>query len=78
MALARAFMVEPPVVMADEPTGNLDSKNGDAVMELLQNLHRTGSTILMVTHDTRFARHADRTVHLFDGRVVEESVEEKG
>ncbi len=68
----------PAVLLADEPTGNLDSKNGDAVMELLQSLHRTGSTIPMVTHDTRFARHADRMVHLFDGRLVEESVENKG
>lgn len=77
VALARALINRPAIVLADEPTGNLDSKNGDAVMELLQSLHRTGSTILMVTHDTRFARHADRTVHLFDGRVVEESVESK-
>ena len=73
VAVARALAGYPAVLLADEPTGNLDSKNGDAVMELLQSLHRTGSTILMVTHDTRFARHADRTVHLFDGRVVEES-----
>ena len=77
VAVARALAGAPAVLLADEPTGNLDSKNGDAVMELLQSLHRTGSTILMVTHDTRFARHADRTVHLFDGRVVEESVENK-
>ena len=77
VAVARALAGQPAVLLADEPTGNLDSKNGDAVMELLQNLHRTGSTILMVTHDTRFARHADRTVHLFDGRVVEESVENR-
>jgi len=77
VAVARALAGHPAVLLADEPTGNLDSKNGDAVMELLQNLHRTGSTILMVTHDTRFARHADRTVHLFDGRVVEESVENR-
>ena len=77
VAVARALAGQPAVLLADEPTGNLDSKNGDAVMELLQNLHRTGSTILKVTHDTRFARHADRTVHLFDGRVVEESVENK-
>jgi putative ABC transport system ATP-binding protein len=75
--VARALAGQPAVLLADEPTGNLDSKNGDAVMELLQSLHRTGPTILMVTHDTRFARHADRTVHLFDGRVVEESQENK-
>jgi putative ABC transport system ATP-binding protein len=77
VAVARALAGAPAVLLADEPTGNLDSKNGDAVMELLQSLHRTGSTILMVTHDTRFARHADRTVHMFDGRVVEERVETK-
>lgn len=58
-----------------EPTGNRDSKNGDAVMELLHDLHRSGATIVMVTHDQRFARHAERTVHLFDGRVVAEPVE---
>jgi putative ABC transport system ATP-binding protein len=75
VAVARALAGHPAVLLADEPTGNLDSKNGDAVMELLHSLHRDGSTILMVTHDTRFARHAERTVHLFDGRVVEESVE---
>ena len=56
-------------------TGNLDSKNGDAVMELLHSLHRAGSTIVTVTHDTRFARHAKRTIHVFDGRVVEDQVE---
>ena len=77
VAVARALAGQPAVLLADEPTGNLDSKNGDAVMELLQNLHRTGSTILMVTQDTRFARHADRPVHLCDGRVVEESVENR-
>jgi putative ABC transport system ATP-binding protein len=73
VAVARALGGEPAVLLADEPTGNLDSKNGDAVMVLLDSLHKTGSTIVMVTHDSRFARHADRTVHLFDGRVVEES-----
>ena len=71
-AVARALVGEPSILLADEPTGNLDSKNGDAVMELMQELHSAGSTICMVTHDPRFARHADRTVHLFDGRVVEE------
>ena len=77
VAVARALAGQPAVLLADEPTGNLDSKNGDAVMELLHSLHRAGSTIVMVTHDTRFARHADRTVHLFDGRVVEESAAPK-
>jgi putative ABC transport system ATP-binding protein len=76
VAVARALVGEPSILLADEPTGNLDSKNGEAVMELLRELHRGGATICMVTHDPRFARHADRTIHLFDGRVVEESVEE--
>jgi putative ABC transport system ATP-binding protein len=75
VAVARALVGQPSILLADEPTGNLDSKNGDAVMELLRDLHRQGSTICMVTHDPRFARHADRTVHLFDGRVVEENIE---
>jgi putative ABC transport system ATP-binding protein len=75
VAVARALVGDPLILLADEPTGNLDSKNGDAVMALLQELHRGGATICMVTHDQRFARHADRTVHLFDGRIVEESVE---
>ncbi len=75
VAVARALAGSPAVLLADEPTGNLDSKNGDAVMELLHSLHRAGSTIVMVTHDTRFARHAERTIHVFDGRVVEEQVE---
>ncbi len=76
VAVARALVGRPSILLADEPTGNLDSKNGDAVMELLQELHRDGATICMVTHDPRFARHADRTIHLFDGRIVEEAVEE--
>ncbi|MBI4852167.1 MAG: ABC transporter ATP-binding protein [Acidobacteria bacterium] len=72
VAVARAIAGQPLILMADEPTGNLDSKNGEAVMELLRDLHRGGATICMVTHDQRFARHADRTIHLFDGRIVEE------
>jgi len=75
VAVARALVGDPLMLLADEPTGNLDSKNGEAVMDLLRGLHRAGATICMVTHDPRFARHADRTVHLFDGRVVEETVE---
>ncbi len=75
VAVARALAGHPAVLLADEPTGNLDSKNGDAVMQLLRELHKQGSTIVMVTHDPRFARNADRTVHIFDGRVVEEQVE---
>ncbi|MBV8416451.1 MAG: ABC transporter ATP-binding protein [Verrucomicrobia bacterium] len=73
VAVARALAGSPSILLADEPTGNLDSKNGEAVMELLADLHRGGATICMVTHDDRFARAADRTVHLFDGRVVQES-----
>lgn len=72
VAVARAVVGDPLILLADEPTGNLDSTNGDAVMELLRELHRGGSTICMVTHDQRFAQHADRSVHLFDGRIVEE------
>jgi len=72
VAVARAVVGDPLILLADEPTGNLDSVNGDAVMELLRELHRNGATICMVTHDQRFARHADRSIHLFDGRVVEE------
>ena len=75
VAVARALGGNPSILLADEPTGNLDSRNGEAVMELLQNLHREGATICMVTHDPRFSRHAERTIHMFDGRVVEESVE---
>jgi putative ABC transport system ATP-binding protein len=75
VAVARALVGHPSILLADEPTGNLDSKNGEAVMDLLRELHRTGSTICMVTHDTRFARHADRTIHLFDGRIVDEDAE---
>jgi putative ABC transport system ATP-binding protein len=75
VAVARALAGEPAILLADEPTGNLDSKNGEAVMNLLRDLHASGSTICMVTHDPRFTRYADRTVHLFDGRIVEETHE---
>jgi putative ABC transport system ATP-binding protein len=74
VAVARAVAGEPSILLADEPTGNLDSKNGEAVMDLLSELHKTGATICMVTHDARYASHAKRTIQLFDGRVVEESV----
>ena len=74
VAVARAVGGEPAILLADEPTGNLDSKNGEAVMDLLTELHQSGATICMVTHDARYASHAKRTIHLFDGRVVEESV----
>ena len=73
VAVARAVAGEPLLLLADEPTGNLDSKNGDAVMDLLHELHRTGTTIIMVTHNTEYARQAQRTIQLFDGRVVEEN-----
>jgi putative ABC transport system ATP-binding protein len=75
VAVARALVGEPLIMMADEPTGNLDSKNGESVMELLRELNRQGATLCMVTHDPRYAKFADRTIHLFDGRIVEESVE---
>src|SRR5260370_18960301 len=72
VAVARALGGKPSILLADEPTGNLDSRNGEAVMELLQNLHREGATICMVTHDQRFAKHAQRDVHLFDATWVSE------
>jgi putative ABC transport system ATP-binding protein len=74
VAVARALAGDPSILLADEPTGNLDSTNGEAVMDLLRELHRGGATICMVTHDPRYARYADRTIRLFDGRIVEESV----
>ena len=70
VAVARALAGGPAILLADEPTGNLDSQNGLAVMDLMQELHRDGATICMVTHDPRFAAYAERTIHLFDGRVV--------
>ena len=75
VAVARALAGDPSILLADEPTGNLDSANGEAVMDLLRELHRGGATICMVTHDPRYARYADRNIHLFDGRIVEENVE---
>jgi len=75
VAVARALVGEPSILLADEPTGNLDSANGEAVIEILRHLHRGGATICMVTHDPRYARYADRTVRIFDGRVVEEQVQ---
>ena len=74
VAVARALVGRPLIMLADEPTGNLDSHNGDAVMKLLSELHAGGATICMVTHDPRYADRAERTVHLFDGRIVDESV----
>jgi putative ABC transport system ATP-binding protein len=72
VAVARAVVGDPAILLADEPTGNLDSTNGEAVMELLRSLNRAGATVCMVTHDPRYAKHADRSIHLFDGRVVDE------
>jgi putative ABC transport system ATP-binding protein len=74
VAVARALVGSPSILLADEPTGNLDSANGESVMELLSELHRAGATICMVTHDPRYALLAQRTIRLFDGRIVEESV----
>jgi len=70
VAVARAIAGKPLILLADEPTGNLDSRNGEQVMELLAELHREGATICMVTHDPRYERHAERSLHLFDGQVV--------
>ena len=71
VAVARAVAGDPAILLADEPTGNLDSQNSEAVMDLLRELHEGGATICMVTHDSRYAEHADRVIHLLDGRVVE-------
>ncbi len=72
VAVARAVVGDPLILLADEPTGNLDSANGEQVMDLMHQLHKGGSTICMVTHDPRYAEHAQRTVHLFDGQIVKE------
>ena len=73
VAVARALVGDPMILLADEPTGTLDSKNGDSVMDLLRDIHQSGATICMVTHDPRYTNHAERTVHLFDGRIIEET-----
>ena len=75
VAVARAVVGEPSILLADEPTGNLDSTNGEAVMDLLKELHAAGATICIVTHDPRYAEYAERNISLFDGRIVEEKVE---
>jgi putative ABC transport system ATP-binding protein len=75
VAVARAVAGDPSILLADEPTGNLDSANGQAVMELLRELHQGGATICIVTHDPRYAQDAQRTIHLFDGRIVDEAPE---
>ena len=74
VAVARAVAVDPAILLADEPTGNLESRNSEAVLDLLSELHRGGSTICMVTHDSQYARHADRVIALFDGRVVDQQL----
>jgi len=76
VAVARAVAGEPLILLADEPTGNLDSKSGEQVMDLLKELHDAGATICMVTHDPRYARHAQRSIHLFDGKVIETPIED--
>ncbi len=76
VAVARAIVGRPSTLLADEPTGNLDSRNGEAVMLLLRELHRDGATIVMVTHDPRYARHAERTIHLFDGQIVRDEAQQ--
>jgi putative ABC transport system ATP-binding protein len=74
VAVARALAGTPSILLADEPTGNLDSKNGKAVMDLMRGLHREGATICIVTHDPRYARYAERAIHLFDGAIVQDAV----
>jgi len=75
VAVARAIAGEPVILLADEPTGNLDSRNGETVMSLLRDLHRSGTTICMVTHDPRYALYAERTVHMVDGQIVRDEAE---
>jgi putative ABC transport system ATP-binding protein len=77
VAVARAIAGKPAILLADEPTGNLDSKNGATVMDLVRDLHVSGATICMVTHDPRYAEHAERTVHLFDGHLVQTEAAER-
>ena len=72
VAIARAIAAKPPIILADEPTGNLDSKNGEEVMELLKQLHEEGTTVIMVTHSRHDAQYADRIINLFDGEIVSE------
>jgi putative ABC transport system ATP-binding protein len=77
VAVARALAGNPSILLADEPTGNLDSANGESVMDLLAELHREGATVCMVTHDARYAHHAQRTIHLFDGQIIDERLARK-
>jgi len=75
VAVARAVAGSPSILLADEPTGNLDSKNGESVMNLLRELHQEGATICMVTHDPRYAQHAQRSIHLFDGQIIDDETD---
>ena len=75
VAVARAVAGEPVILLADEPTGNLDSKSGEQVMDLLKEVHDNGATICIVTHDPRYARHAERSINLFDGKIVDSPFE---
>ena len=77
VAVARALVVKPRILLADEPTGNLDSSNGKAIMEMLKQLHRTGATICIVTHDPRFVEMADRVIHRLDGRLCRRGRQER-
>lgn len=77
VAVARALAGNPSILLADEPTGNLDTRNGEAVMQLLEQLHDNGTTLCMVTHDAAFARRAQRIVHMLDGRIVDEDTFER-
>ena len=74
IAIARALVGKPDLILVDEPTGNLDSKNGDQVMALLATLNKSGSTIVMVTHDSRYSRSASRQIQLLDGKIISESI----
>ncbi|NOU59004.1 ABC transporter ATP-binding protein [Marinifilum caeruleilacunae] len=77
VAIARAVVTEPKLILADEPTGNLDSRNGSEVMELLKELNQAGTTVIMVTHSVRDAEYADRVIHLFDGQIVSENLKDR-
>ncbi|MBL7177657.1 MAG: hypothetical protein ISS66_17685 [Desulfobacteraceae bacterium] len=76
MAVARAVVARPKIILADEPTGNLDSKHGEDVMDLLTDLHKTGTTIVIVTHSPDYAKRAHRSIQVLDGNVVEAVTEE--
>jgi putative ABC transport system ATP-binding protein len=77
VAVARAIVGGPKLILADEPTGNLDSANGEEVMKMLTQLHEAGTSIVMVTHSSAYAEYGQRTIHLFDGHIVTENINEK-